>query len=108
MAKMSDEQPRGGRTLILSDRAASELAETIGWYEHEKAGLGLEFLAAVDTVLALLLENPGVGMEVRPRVRRTLLRRFPYGLFYTNQQDRIRVLAILHSHRHPARWPRRA
>lgn len=108
MAEMSNEQSRGRRTLILSDRAASELAEATGWYEYERVGLGLEFLAAVDAALTLLREHPDIGTEVRPRVRRTLLRRFPYGLFYTNQEDRVRVLAIVHSNRHPARWPRRA
>ena len=105
---MPDEQSRSGRALILSDRAASELAEAIGWYEHERTGLGLDFLAAVDAALTLLLEHPSIGTAVRPRVRRTLLRRFPYALFYTNHEDRVRVLAIVHSNRHPARWPRRA
>jgi toxin ParE1/3/4 len=45
---------------------------------------------------------------VRPRIRRALLKRFPYGVFYTEFPDRIQVIAIIHSRKHPARWPRRA
>jgi plasmid stabilization system protein ParE len=108
MPEERDTMPGSERTIVLSDRAADELAAAIAWYQQESAGLGLEFLAAVDSVFALVRRHPNVGVEVRPRVRRALLRRFPYGVFYTTQEARVRILAILHSHRHPARWPRRA
>jgi len=95
-------------TLVLSDRAATELAEAVAWYEDRRAGLGLELLDTVDTLQVLLLRHPELGIEVRPRIRRALLRRFPYGVFYTISADAVRILAIVHSHRHTARWPRRA
>ncbi|MEO7086286.1 MAG: type II toxin-antitoxin system RelE/ParE family toxin [Gemmatimonadaceae bacterium] len=94
--------------LVLSDRATVELNEAVASYETERSGLGLAFLAAVDAVHALLRRHPQIGAEVRPRIRRALLRRFPYGVFYVINERHIRVLAIIHSHRHPARWPRRA
>ena len=57
-------------TLVLSDRAATELAEAVAWYEDRRAGLGLELLDTVDTLQVLLLRHPELGIEVRPRIRR--------------------------------------
>jgi len=38
-------------------------------------------------------------------VRRTLLPRFPYGVFYTVKNDLVYVLAVIHHARQPRRWP---
>src|SRR5438105_203879 len=103
-----EEESRPERSIVLTDRAAAELVEAVAWYEGQKAGLGLEFLEALDAVYTLLRRHPDVGVEVRPKLRRALLRRFPYGVFYAHREDRIHILAIIHSHRHPASWPRRA
>ena len=94
--------------LKVRPLAAAELAETVEWYEAQRVGLGLEFLDAVDAAFSHLRRQPDIGPEVRPRVRRVLLRRFPYGVFYTVRPELIEVLAVIHARRHPARWPRRA
>ncbi len=92
--------------LVVQPRAAAELVEATEWYDSQRYGLGLEFVDSVDTVLALIRRHPIVGQEVRSRIRRVLLKRFPFGVFYTIRSDRIDVLAVVHSRRHPARWPR--
>ena len=45
---------------------------------------------------------------VRPRIRRVLLRRFPYGIFYVVQPSVVLVLAVIHARRAPETWPRAA
>ena len=44
--------------------------------------------------------------ELLPAIRRTLLPRFPYGVFYTVRLDLVHVLAVIHNARDPKRWPR--
>ena len=44
--------------------------------------------------------------EVIPSVRRCLLPRFPYGLFYVIRGELVHVLAVLHEARNPRRWPK--
>ncbi|MFY8095224.1 MAG: hypothetical protein ACOVN0_17220 [Niveispirillum sp.] len=39
-------------------------------------------------------------------LRRALLRRFPYALFFRIEPDAIYNLACAHNHRDPATWPR--
>jgi toxin ParE1/3/4 len=93
--------------LKFSSRALREIGEAQEWYELQNSGLGEEFLAAMELQLKRLAQAPLLYAEVIPNVRRTLLPRFPYGLFYAVRGDLIHVLAVLHDARHPKRWPTR-
>ena len=42
---------------------------------------------------------------VRGEVRRALVMRFPYAVFFTIESDRIVVLTIMHTSRNPEAWP---
>jgi plasmid stabilization system protein ParE len=93
--------------LKLSSRALREIGEAQEWYELQSSGLGEELLAAMELQLKRLAQAPLLYAEVIPNVRRALLPRFPYGLFYAVRGDLIHVLAVLHNVRHPKRWPTR-
>jgi plasmid stabilization system protein ParE len=101
------EPPAPNRRLVLLRRAEAEIEEGRGWYEEQAPGLGRAFVLAVDATLTGIQEYPAAHAEVRPRVRRALVRGFPYGVFYTEYPDRIIVLAVVHARRHPRRWPSR-
>jgi len=53
-----------------------------------------------------LQQAPLLYAEVIPNVRRALLPRFPYGLFYAVRGDLVHILAMLHDARNPSRWPK--
>ena len=92
--------------LKFSLRALREIGEAQEWYELQSPGLGEEFIAAMELQLKRLEQAPLLYAEVIPRVRRALLPRFPYGLFYAVQDNLIHVLAVLHDARNPNRWPK--
>lgn len=92
--------------LKFSTRALREIGEARAWYEIQSAGLGEEFIAAMELQLKRLEQAPLLYAEVIPKVRRALLPRFPYGLFYIVQEDLVHVLAVLHDARNPGRWPK--
>lgn len=96
----------GSRPLRIRPQAASEVNAAFVHYEGQRTGLGHEFLRAVDAAVAALGRDPGMHPEVRPGVRRALLRRFPYGVFFAAGDAAITVLAVLHHRRSPRRWPR--
>jgi plasmid stabilization system protein ParE len=60
---------------------------------------------AFELQLKRLEQVPLLYTEVIPGVRRTLLPRFPYGVFYTVKIDLVHVLAVIHNARNPRRWP---
>ena len=92
--------------LKFSTRALHEIGEAQEWYELQSHGLGEEFIAALELQLKRLEQAPLHYAEVIPNVRRTLLPRFPYGLFYVVRGNLIHILAVLHNARNPRRWPK--
>ncbi len=69
--------------LKFSGRAVREVGEAHEWYEAQSQGLGSEYEAALELQLRRLEQAPLLYTEVLSGIRRTLLPRFPYGVFYT-------------------------
>lgn len=92
--------------LKFSSRALRETGEAQEWYELQNPGLGSEFITAMELQLKRLEQAPQLYAEVIPNVRRTLLPRFPFSLFYAVQGELVHVLAVLHETRNPNRWPK--
>jgi hypothetical protein len=57
--------------------------------------LPVEFLTVVDAYLARIAVFPEIAPIYFANVRRQVIRRFPYGIFYEPQPRRILVTAIL-------------
>ncbi len=88
-------------SLTISREAESDLAEAFAWYEERRPGLGSEFLEAVEVCLSSIENHPFGHARVHRRIRRALLRRFPFGVFYIVEHDRIEILACFHFRRDP-------
>ena len=91
--------------LKFSGRTVREIGEAFDWYEKQCEGLGSEFELAFELQLKRLEQVPFSYPEIIPGVRRTLLPRFPYGVFFTGKDDLVYVLAVIHTARNPQRWP---
>lgn len=91
--------------LKFSGRAVREVGEAYEWYEAQSEGLGSEFELAFELQLKRLEQVPLLYTEVLPGVRRTLLPRFPYGVFFVLRKDLVHILAVIHTARNPKRWP---
>lgn len=94
--------------LSFSPQALFDIGAAHTWYEQCSPGLGAEFLAAIELQLTRLQQAPMLYAEVMEGVRRSLLPRFPYGLFFACRDDRVHVLAVLHHARDPRHWPHRS
>lgn len=92
--------------LKFSARALREIGEAHDWYEARSLGLGEEFMAAVELQIKRLEQAPLLYAEIIAGVRRALLPRFPYGVFYAVRNDLVHILAIIHNARSPRRWPK--
>jgi plasmid stabilization system protein ParE len=61
--------------------AAVEDAETAaGWYEAQRPGLGIEFILELDAAIERAVETPEAYELKYRKVRRVLMRRFPYAV----------------------------
>jgi plasmid stabilization system protein ParE len=85
--------------------ADRDVENAFGWYEERRPGLGDEFLEEVDAAVTRIAENSRAHQSVRGRIRRAVLHRFPYLLFYVIDPQEIVVLACMHASRDPESWP---
>jgi len=65
-------------SLEIGPLAAMEIWEAFDWYELQREGLGIEFLAELESFYASLIRNPNsYGYYERP-IRQGKIDRFPY------------------------------
>ncbi|MDJ0576478.1 MAG: type II toxin-antitoxin system RelE/ParE family toxin [Xenococcaceae cyanobacterium MO_234.B1] len=93
--------------IKISEEAKLDLEDAYQWYESQINQLGSEFIRVVDKNLASIQKNPFAYPIIYNNVRRKLLPRFPYGLFYIIQENLIFVFACFHVKRDPQQWKRR-
>lgn len=84
--------------------AQAELDDAFSWYEEQAVGLGYEFLDELDQTLRLIGSFPELHPLVDKKVRRCLINRFPFGVYYGVADNTITVVAIAHLKRKPAYW----
>jgi plasmid stabilization system protein ParE len=83
------------------------LIDAQDWYERESAGLGPSFRKAIDALVERMSGHPRQFAIVFKNVRRALLRRVPYSLFFVLEADSLIVIACFHASRDPAQWQER-
>ena len=91
----------------LSPAAESDIREIYAWYRAQREGLGLEFRRALDDCLNRIRNNPMAYAKVHGEIRRALLHRFPYCVFYVIRESEVGVLGVFHGHRDPKTWQSR-
>jgi hypothetical protein len=84
--------------------AQEELDEAISYYNYQRQGLGNEFLVEVLKTIDLIQQHPLAWRQVSTRLRRCLMKRFPYSVIYSCQGDKLLLVAIAHLHRKPNYW----
>lgn len=96
------------KSLLLHPQARRELDNAIHFYEVRSKGLGLEFLAEIEQTLDKIYRNPNLGtFFLQSNIRRLLVNRFPYSIFYTERETTIWIIAIAHAKRQPDYWKKR-
>ena len=70
------------KRVSFHELAERELNDAALYYEQENAGLGFKFLEEVERYIGAIIKTPNAGQRVRGRVRRRILRTFPYAILY--------------------------
>jgi plasmid stabilization system protein ParE len=96
------------KTVRLLQPAEQEMFDAAAYYESRVSDLGNAFLDKIASAVEDIAENPQRWPVIQLDIRRRLIHRFPYALFYRVDPDEIVVLAIAHLHRRPVYWIGRA
>lgn len=93
------------KPVIVRAEAEADLTQAYQWYEQQVRDLGGEFLLRVDAVMAAIERNPQLYPVVyKGVIRRALMRRFPYGVFFIEGERSVSIIAVAHAKRNPRVW----
>jgi plasmid stabilization system protein ParE len=90
--------------LEFHPEAELELIEAAEHYERRVPGLGERFEAEVRRAAELLLDHPQIGAPADPVLRKLVLNRFPFTLYYSMTSDVLRIEVVAHQSRRPGYW----
>ena len=96
-----------GAELVIAPEAQLDVEDAYGWYEERRPGLGEEFLSCVDACLQSICRIPELYPKVFDDYRRTLVRRFPYAVFYEHISGKVYIYSVFHTSRNPEKWRNR-
>ena len=94
-------------TFAFHPEAEAEFNEAIEYYEEIEPGLGYDFALEVYSAIQRAVAFPKAWPVIEGEIRRSLVKRFPYGVVYCEETDGIYIAAVMHLHRHPDYWKHR-
>lgn len=89
------------KKVYFRARAATAYALQCHWYDLQRAGLGADFELCVDASIQLIQRHNRIGTLITKAVRRVLVKRFPFGIYYRNRKDHIGIIGVRHSRMKP-------
>lgn len=86
------------------EAAQAELLDEIGYLESRAEGLGRRFFAEVRRAENMIAQFPESGEEIRPGIRKSMIRKFRHSLIYAIDEEGLLILAVAHQSRRAGYW----
>jgi hypothetical protein len=93
--------------VLFHPDAELELNAAIDYYEAIENGLGYDFSLEIISAIGRVFDFPKAWLIIEGDIRRALVKRFPYGILYAEDQCLIYIIAVMHLHRAPEYWKHR-
>jgi plasmid stabilization system protein ParE len=87
--------------LIINAFAEADLNIATDWYASRKEGLDLDFIDEIEKAIERIKENPRQFAVLRKQIRMSIVKRFPFGIYFFITDDIINVFAVFHFSRNP-------
>ncbi len=87
--------------IRISEDAFRDLADGFAFYEAQEAGLGDYFATCLRADIESLRLYAGITRVLYADYHRLLSKVFPYGIFYTVEEETVLVWAVLDLRRDP-------
>jgi len=94
-------------TFSFHPEAEKELILAIDFYEEKEIGLGRDFALEIYSTVERILTYPDAWPIVEEDIRRSLVKRFPFGVLYSKLEEEIVIIAVMHLNREPEYWKTR-
>jgi plasmid stabilization system protein ParE len=92
--------------LQILDLAKRDIIDGFHYYESKEEGLGNYFLVNIYADVESLKLFGGIHRQAYLGFHRALSKRFPFAIYYTVEDDTVRVRAVMDCRKNPS-WIRR-
>ena len=89
---------------IFHPDAETEFLKAIDYYESKENQLGYDFALEIYSTVERILAHPSAWPIIEEKIRRALVRRFPYGILYSQVEEEIYIIAVMNLNRDPEYW----
>ncbi len=93
----------------ISPVASEQVSEIWDYLEEVKNGLGDEFFTEFATTVQVIERHPSAFQLINPAIRRAILKKFKYSIFYHYHPDpfALDIIEVIHQSSNPDEWPTR-
>ncbi len=95
------------KNLVFIQEALFDVEQIVLWYESQRLGLSYDFELCLEAQLSYLLKNPDAYQLKYKNIKIIFLKRFPYGIHYIVEENRICVIGVFHTSKSPKNWNER-
>lgn len=93
--------------VFLHPIAEKEFWDAVDGYDAQKDGLGKHFAKEVEKAVSSIANTPLRFPIAFQDKRRAAVNKFPYLIIFIARDDKVTVLGIFHTKRHPRNWQNR-
>ena len=93
--------------LHVSNLAEQDIAHAHARYAGQSTELAGRFMGRLEAIFVHVTDNPFLYAPFIENVRRAVMNRFPYSVFYSIESHEINIKAVLHHSRNPKLWKER-
>ena len=87
--------------LIIAAKAYKDIETARNWYDNQSALAGDWFVNEINVHVSNITKNPWRYAMIAVGIRRKLLKRFPYKIFFSVKSNVIVILRIRHNKQKP-------
>ena len=95
-------------SLSIRKEAEADIAEAFEYYESCRENLGTDFILCIEESITRIENNPRQYKIIHKTVHRALVRKFPYGIYYVLDNEKIIILGVLPARKNPKHWQTRS
>jgi toxin ParE1/3/4 len=85
--------------VVLSPDAEADITAIERWYQSKEPSLAFAFRVELRVTLRFIGQYPYALAEIRPGLRRAVMKSFPYLLYFRLRNGIVSLLAVLHERR---------
>lgn len=94
-------------SIELSEEAEADLEKSYAYYLEESPKLADTFFKSINSIFNDIKRNPLIFPVAYEDIRKYVVKKFPFVIYYQIDKSKIKVIAIFHTSRNPEIWNER-